>query len=276
MVQFDDKKITDEAWNKLYNRLKEDHLIDEHPIHIHRHHSLMWAACIAIVCLATASIFLLRKEPAKEMRAFQNRTAHSTLVTTLEDSSIVFLASDSRLLVPDHFTSDKRDVRLEGDAAFDIARNAQRPFYIETEEVTVKVLGTAFQINTSTKSPFTITVSRGLVELTHKKSGQTIKVKAGETVSLQSDRLNYTSNSNFTNLVEGEIQFKDETLSNILHVLNRVNEGTSIRAGKEVSDRRLTVSFENESPEEMAMVLSLAINASYHHVSDGWIITNNE
>ena len=64
----------------------------------------------------------------------------------LPDSSKVVLNSGSRLEYPDHFGTSDRTVFLHGEAYFDVKRNKNKPFYVKTDEVTIKVLGTQFNV----------------------------------------------------------------------------------------------------------------------------------
>lgn len=64
----------------------------------------------------------------------------------LPDSSKVVLNSGSSLEYPDQFGETDRTVYLHGEAYFDVARNKQKPFYVKTDDVTIKVLGTQFNV----------------------------------------------------------------------------------------------------------------------------------
>lgn len=64
----------------------------------------------------------------------------------LEDGSRIWLNSASELRYPVHFTKDKRQVWLEGEAYFEIAHNAQCPFVVKTAKQDVTVLGTSFDV----------------------------------------------------------------------------------------------------------------------------------
>jgi transmembrane sensor len=64
----------------------------------------------------------------------------------LEDGSTITLGKNSRLSYPEHFKEGHRSVVLTGEAFFDIAKDRHRPFYIYTNEVVTKVLGTSFRI----------------------------------------------------------------------------------------------------------------------------------
>ncbi|WP_163379181.1 FecR family protein [Cyclobacterium sp. SYSU L10401] len=82
---------------------------------------------------------------------------------TLKDGSKVHLNVSSKLSFPDQFGSDERKVSLEGEAFFEIAHDASRPFVVEVNEVETKVLGTAFNVNAYRDHKVEIAVASGSV-----------------------------------------------------------------------------------------------------------------
>ncbi|HEY9262404.1 FecR family protein [Chitinophaga sp.] len=67
---------------------------------------------------------------------------------TLSDGTEVWLNAATRLRFPFHFGPSTREVYVEGEAYFNVAKDAQRPFVVRTALNSVQVLGTAFNINT--------------------------------------------------------------------------------------------------------------------------------
>ena len=65
----------------------------------------------------------------------------------LEDGTQVWLNAASTLHYPDTFATDERRVRVEGEAYFKVARNEQKPFYVETAGQLIRVYGTEFNVN---------------------------------------------------------------------------------------------------------------------------------
>ncbi len=65
---------------------------------------------------------------------------------TLSDGTRVHLNSESRLTYPVEFTGDSREVELMGEGYFEIAKDAQHPFYVITNRIKVKQYGTAFNV----------------------------------------------------------------------------------------------------------------------------------
>ncbi|MCM1051386.1 MAG: FecR domain-containing protein [Paenibacillus sp.] len=65
---------------------------------------------------------------------------------TLEDSTVVWLNADSRLIYPAMFSADERRVRVTGEAYFAVHHETDRPFYVETGDQEIKVYGTTFNV----------------------------------------------------------------------------------------------------------------------------------
>ena len=262
------KSKTDQAWAQLYTRLEQDGLLDK-PISgtqiPYRIGLMKWAAAIIILCVSVATAIFLGQErtPETTLLTLHNNEASTTLVTTLEDGSIVYLADNSQLS------------SLLGNALFDVSGNKERPFLIETEQARIEVLGTSFNIKSSDKSAFELAVRRGLVKVTLKKNGEQTLVKAGQTVSLFSNRLQVAptqDNEQFSDYTR-RIQFKDERLGDILHVINLEYPMMPLKTTADLENRRLTVSFYNNSPATMAELICAALKLKCTQQNNIWMIS---
>mgnify|MGYP000898734764 FL=1 len=281
MNQIEKNKLkTDQAWEQLYTRLEQDGLLDK-PISgtqiPYRIGLMKWAAAIVILCVSVATAIFLGRErtPETTLLTLHNNEASTTLVTTLEDGSIVYLADNSQLSYPEHFQREKREVSLLGNALFDVSGNKERPFLIETEQARIEVLGTSFNIKSSDKSAFELAVRRGLVKVTLKKNGEQTLVKAGQTVSLFSNRLQVAptqDNEQFSDYTR-RIQFKDERLGDILHVINLEYPKMPLKTTADLENRWLTVSFYNNSPATMAELICAALKLKCTQQNNIWMIS---
>lgn len=262
------KRKTDQAWNHLYARLEGDGLLSEantrtshRPLLLKR---AIAVAAVALICIALSVTYQVRKThfADKNLLTQQNKETATTLVATLEDGSIVYLAGNTSLQYPEHFLPEKREVALQGNALFDITGNRTRPFLIETEDTRIEVLGTAFNVKSDRSAPFELSVQRGEVKVTLKKSGEDIHVRAGETVTLLSRKLHLsqTKDQKLFDSYTKCIRFKDERLSNILRIINLNSPELQLQASPELADRTLTVTFSNNTPEVMAELICLALN----------------
>ena len=88
----------------------------------------------------------------------------------LSDGSIVWLKGNSKLYFPLKFGGDLRKVDLEGEALFEVAKDAAHPFVIHCGTLTTRVLGTSFNIK-RTRNQVEVNVLTGRVFLSSKSYG---------------------------------------------------------------------------------------------------------
>ena len=72
---------------------------------------------------------------------------------TLPDQSVVTLNRYSTLSFPSRFRGAKREVRLTGEAYFDVEKDTRHPFIVKAESVNVQVLGTQFNVEAYPEDP---------------------------------------------------------------------------------------------------------------------------
>ncbi len=263
-------KITDQAWDRLYMRLDRDGLLPENKVAKKtsiRTSLVRWGAAAAILCICAISVFVIwgQKISHKEMLTINNEKDAPTLISTLEDGSVVYLSDQASLQYPNRFSDDKREVVLEGNAFFDISRNPSKPFVIETQQTIIEVLGTSFNVKSENKNSFSLSVRRGEVRVTSKLNGQTVNVRAGETALLESDNLHKvktTDVSQFESYLK-RVHFKDQRLSDIVRVINMNSDAEQLTVSPELQDRLLTVTFSGDTPYTMAELICLALNLQF-------------
>lgn len=257
---------TDRAWNNVYARLEKEGLltsrVNEPPTRTIVRKWSLTAAAAAVICIVLSVIYIGKKDTAEQLLITEHNQENSiSLVTTLEDGSVVYLAGHTSLQYPQHFSPDKREVSLLGNALFDVAGNRARPFLIETEDARIEVIGTAFNIKSNNKKPFELSVQRGEVTVTLKRNGEQTRVKAGETVTLHSHTLHLSPTNDpaqFARYTE-RIRFKDEKLKNILRVINLQTPDIRLETVPALENRTLTVTFSDNSPEMMAELICRAL-----------------
>ena len=128
----------------------------------------MGGLSLAFAALVLAVIMVVRpavNAPGKAvpMQELANQTAE-TIHLVLEDGTRVYLAPGSSLSYNVMTLPDSRVVRLSGDAYFDVMRNEDKPFFVRTGNIGVKVLGTAFSVSSS-PDVSQVVLERGMVRL---------------------------------------------------------------------------------------------------------------
>lgn len=149
----------------------------------------------------------------------------------LPDGSKAFLNANSTLTYPLKFAQNARTVRMTGEIYFEISKlevqtggdKKRIPFYVETAEQKIEVLGTHFNVNAYPDEPYTTTtLLEGSVRVTSLKRNESVLLKPGQR-SLLSERLRIdnTDSSQDVSWTQGDFVFKGEELSSLLRKISR-------------------------------------------------------
>lgn len=107
-------------------------------------------AAIFIVGFGLAWFFVYRTSPAERTvgaKSFKVYVGYGSKSTVeLPDGSIVSINSGSSLSCDPDFEKGKRIVTLNGEAYFEVKHDTLHPFFVKTKDITVKVLGTKFNV----------------------------------------------------------------------------------------------------------------------------------
>ena len=104
------------------------------------------ASVIAVVCFVSQRFFFSPPQKITSAPVEKKTGNGQQLSIKLPDGTLVTLNAGSLLSYPKQFEDTLREVRLIGEAFFDVVRNEKAPFVISTEGVTTRVLGTSFNI----------------------------------------------------------------------------------------------------------------------------------
>lgn len=143
---------------------------------------------------------------------------------TLSDGSRVWLNSESVLKFPVTFDAGKREIYLSGEAYFEVAKDARRPFVVITPQTRTTVLGTSFNVTAYQGEQRTeITLVSGAVSVA--AGAQERRITPGHQVAVDHDSGELTDRevkvSLFTSWRDGVFDFDDMTLSELCVKLSR-------------------------------------------------------
>ena len=143
----------------------------------------------------------------------------------LSDGTKVYLNAASELKYPVQFDSKKRQVHLSGEAYFEVVRDTNRPFYVVTDAVRVKVYGTEFNVNTYGVGGTQTTLVSGKVGIRGKSSGREYMMEplqlAEFDVNGEFKGIRNVNAGTYTAWKEGFFVFENEGLEDILNRLSR-------------------------------------------------------
>ncbi|PUZ20991.1 DUF4974 domain-containing protein [Chitinophaga costaii] len=144
----------------------------------------------------------------------------------LPDGSKVWLNAASTVRYPTTFTDKERRVELEGEAYFEVAKNASRPFIVKLNDATaVEVLGTSFNINAyKNETAIKTTLLEGAVRLQAYQQVQTLTPGQQASISLARQQMKVISNVDIDHVMawkNGLFDFNDASLEEVMRQLER-------------------------------------------------------
>ena len=141
----------------------------------------------------------------------------------LDDGTKVWVNAETKLKYPVAFVGDRREVVLEGEAFFDVAKN-EKPFIVKTSFGDVRVLGTAFGISAyASESESYTTLVRGKVSV-EREGGEPVVILPGEQVVTSKDGKMIKQEvdvEEFVGWKDGIYVFKEKSLGEIMKTLER-------------------------------------------------------
>ena len=142
----------------------------------------------------------------------------------LSDGSSVRLNSCSALTYPVAFAGDVREVKLTGEAYFDVKTNSGKPFIVSTAAGDVKVLGTAFDVEVYDTTRIVATLERGAISYVHESQPE-IVLRPGEQLAYKlgndQPRVSKVNTRLYTAWKDHLFCFEEQRLSEIMTILAR-------------------------------------------------------
>ena len=144
-----------------------------------------FAAVILVMAIVGSwFIYTTNRSDGSEISWLEKETFPGQKATiTLIDGSTVLLNSDSKLIYPKQF-GDSREVILEGEAFFMVARNEQKPFRIKSGKLVTTVLGTSFNIKAFQNEDIEVTVASGKVQVSQEEGDAKLPDKQNPDLTL--------------------------------------------------------------------------------------------
>ncbi|MFV0564324.1 MAG: FecR family protein [Flavobacteriaceae bacterium] len=197
----------------------------------------------------------------------------------LSDGTMVYLNSGSSLKYPETFIpTENRKVFLNGEAFFDIAKNKDRPFIVNNNDLDVKVLGTKFNMSAYPEDNNTdIVLVEGSVKMQPLgfQGENSLILKPGHKGSFNNLEKNIktkqVNTAIYTSWVKGNIVFRNTSFSNIIKKLERHYNVTIINNNPKLSAQTFnaTIEVENETIEDVFFYFN-----KVHHIN--YSIENNK
>ncbi len=187
----------------------------------------------------------------------------------LPDGSTVALNKASTLFYKKQFLADTREVKLIGEAFFQVKRNPNKPLIVNVNDAVVKVLGTSFNIDaTDSLGHILVTVNSGRV-MFHQKADTSncvylLKGDRGVFSSYEQTIIkSENEDENYLAWKTGILLFKNNTLPEVCEVLNKYYDTNIIIDQPDLVEKQLTARYDNLPLSEVLELLHLALDIQY-------------
>ena len=139
--------------------------------------------------------------------------AATTTLVTLSDGTKVMLNANSTLEYPASFDdAEVREVRLKGEAHFEVTKNPHCPFVVKAGEMQTQVLGTIFDVKAYRKDAPKVTLMEGKVKVSN--ADTEVEMRPGQTATLQADKIVVSkASSSASDWLEGDFDMDQVTLA---------------------------------------------------------------
>jgi len=229
----------------------------------------------AILLLPVLLVFAYFYQSSKK-HAEQFATVYNTAETslgmrsslTLPDGTKVWLNAGSKLSYPVLFSDKFREVKLSGEAYFEVKKDKSWPFMVSSGNMNIIVMGTTFNCNAYTENNEIQTVLvEGHVTVVNQSAAEVEELEPGELATFSNDSQRMTKTKTdlhkYIAWKSGKLMFRDDRMDLVVEKLERwYNVEINIKE-KEISDYIYTATFIDESLDQVLKMLSISAPISY-------------
>jgi ferric-dicitrate binding protein FerR (iron transport regulator) len=236
------------------------------------------AAAIFILLIGISGVwFYLQHQYKPEIVVFSTSYGETKQVI-LPDKSVVWINAGSSLKYPSKFIEKNRSVKLKGEAFFSVTKDLARPFIVKTPNLSVKVLGTKFNLKAYPDDDQVVaSLQEGKIDIqTAQRQHRELTPNEQLVYNNQTStlKINKISSGDIPDWKNGNLLFSDATMGEILQTLKRhFNISFDIDQAIDLSTEHYTIKFErNENLEQILQVLTDVAGDFYYFKENGQMV----
>ena len=263
-------QLKDEMYGAIMQNIAAAEIEDNQVKPLYRRIPFAAAAAI-LLFVGIAGLFFARVKFSNRPNdtTYVNRTTENQLIR-LQDGSSVKLSPDSKITYPLSFVNlADREVKLEGEAFFDIKPDPSKPFIVSTRKIKTQVLGTSFNIKALKRERnITITVTRGKVKVSESNNNTLGLLTKSEQISYDTRTFKSVKHTvdtlGFVDWKIPEYLLNDVSLQEAVKVLEKRYQVNFIIKDSRLGSKRFTTTFQkNESLDQVLKSLCEFNSAVY-------------
>ncbi|MDB5120641.1 MAG: anti-FecI sigma factor, FecR [Sphingobacteriales bacterium] len=240
-------------------------------------------SAVAAIFLAVIGFILLNRHEAKHIKiAAENLsvTNYTQLIQKqmLPDSSVVWLSPNSNITYPKVFIGALREVKMKGEAFFDVKPDKKHPFIIYSGGVITRVLGTSFRIKALDNSPTEVSVITGRVSVAipEEKKSELFLLHAQRAIYSQSDKILIKEPEKEASIMriwnKKTISFENTQMFDVIQALNKQFKINIHTTDSKILKYTLNADFTDQSLPAILEMLGKSLNLTYEINQDDIIL----
>jgi transmembrane sensor len=239
--------------------------------------TLQRVAAAVIILVSTFLLYFYFSKPSEIVVTAQA----DNIEQLLPDGSVVSLHAGSQLTYPEKFTSKTRNVKLKGEAYFKVMHDGSKPFIVATGDARVEVLGTEFNVNTSSaEGNMEVVLTSGKVSVYYtEKPAENVLLLPGEKAELIADqkfiRKETNTDPNYMAWKTRVLVFDNESLAQVVKTLRSVYQTSVILKDDQLAGCRVTASFNDQSLESVLEVLKQTLELQVQKDGENITLSGN-
>jgi transmembrane sensor len=267
----DKKEIdVDKAWYKVWSRMNESgNMTKREPgrLIFMRSNLMKIAAAILILAgLGTAAIYIGNTDALSKKIIVATGGDLKNNKVSLPDGSIIYLNHNTEMTYLANFGKKSRKVTLSGEAFFEIAADASKPFTIDAGKASVRVIGTSFNVITDNiDSAVEVFVRTGKVMLSDNSGDRDLMLEPGYIGTMNSSHAEKTLNkdTNYLAWKNGMLHYEGQTLDIVFNDLKRVFNMEIIADDPSILSNTWTAPIDIQSQDTIIRLICTSFNLSY-------------
>lgn len=230
------------------------------------------AAVFIFISVGVLVYYKLSKPIAETILAANDQMQNHTLT----DGTLVTLNKNASLTLIGAFNNKQRKLKLIGEAFFEVTHNEESPFIIEVGDLEIKDIGTAFNVKALPQNDTVfVVVTEGIVELKGKIN--TIQLHPNQSAFyLHSTGFLKQVNQVDVNMLSYKTKafsFKSAFVKDVVASINAIYGNVIALEDNNLGNCLITVDFNNETPEVMAMIIAETLGLTYQKINEVFVIS---
>ncbi len=175
----------------------------------------------------------------------------------LTDGTHIHINAQSRLSYPVIFNHRTREVNLQGEAYFEVAKDPQKPFIVHTVLGDIEVLGTKFNVSTYSNDQVVVSLEEGSVRVSYSGMEQILSPGEQAIINHQSIDVKEVNLKNYTSWSTGVYEYTNTSLETIVNQLSRWYDVDIVFTDPQLGKRRFAgVIFRDQPLQHAVDILS--------------------